>query len=114
MINFTAQDGYDLAHTICKGFETDAVVLNGKPLTLRDAWTDMHNPKNWTFMYFENRLEGLMAYKAFAEIHPFTRYLNDEHCYTIEGDNKEHWELDWIVAVPINMETVTQRYREAA
>ena len=109
MINFTAKDGYDLANTICRGFETDAFVLNGKHLMEQ---TD--HPEEWTFMYFDNRLEGLMAYKAFAEIEPKTAYLHDEHCWSIEGDDKEHWEWDWIVAVPINMETVTQRYRETA
>lgn len=109
MINFTAKDGYDLAHTICGGFETDAFVLNGKPMTD----TTIH-PEEWTFMYFDNRLEGLMAYKAFAEIEPLTTYLHDEHCWSIEGDDKEHWEFDWIVAVPIDTETFFQRYREAA
>ena len=109
MINFTAQDGYDLANTICSGFEADLDVLNGKHPEATAA-----NIKDWTFMYFDNRLEGLMAYKAFAEIEPQTAYLHGEHCWSVEGSDEERWEWDWIVAVPIHYETVVNKYKGGA
>jgi hypothetical protein len=99
------KDAYDLANTICRAFHEERSdefeTLNGKPETIKDEGS--------TFLFYDTRLEALLAYKAFIAHKDKTinaAMLWREKTWTIKGDPKVNWGEDFIVLIDVNYDQI--------